>query len=53
MNFDIKDMKSWANRHDVKIKSVTGFLEILYWKLITKLEGTKKEKKAIYMSCIR
>ena len=25
MNFDIKDMKSWANRHDVKIKSVTGF----------------------------
>ena len=31
MNFDVKDMKSWANRHDVKIKSVTGFfLEILY-----------------------
>ena len=25
MNFDIKDLKSWANRHDVKIKSVTGF----------------------------
>ena len=25
MNFDIKDIKSWANRHDVKIKSVTGF----------------------------
>lgn len=25
MNFDIKDVKSWANRHDVKIKSVTGF----------------------------
>lgn len=25
MNFDIKNIKSWANRHDVKIKSVTGF----------------------------
>ena len=25
MNFDIKDLKSWSNRHDVKIKSVTGF----------------------------
>ena len=25
MKFDIKDIKSWANRHDVKIKSVTGF----------------------------
>lgn len=25
MNFDIKDLKSWANRHDAKIKSVTGF----------------------------
>ena len=25
MNFDIKDLKSWANRHDVEIKSVTGF----------------------------
>lgn len=25
MNFDIKDVKSWANRHDVKIRSVTGF----------------------------
>lgn len=25
MNFDIKDVKSWANRHDVEIKSVTGF----------------------------
>ena len=26
MNFDIKDLKSWANRHDVTIKSVTGFI---------------------------
>ena len=26
MNFDIKDVKSWANRNDVKIKSVTGFI---------------------------
>ena len=25
MNFDVKDVKSWANRHDVKIKAVTGF----------------------------
>lgn len=25
MNFDIKDMKSWANRHDVRTLSVTGF----------------------------
>ena len=25
MNFDIKDLKSWANRHDVETKSVTGF----------------------------
>lgn len=25
MNFDTKDLKSWANRHDVEIKSVTGF----------------------------
>lgn len=25
MNFDIKDVKSWANRHDVKTLSVTGF----------------------------
>ena len=32
MNFDIKDLKSWANRHDVKIRSFTGFLEILYIK---------------------
>ena len=28
MNFDIKDVKSWANRNDVKIKSVIGF----FWK---------------------
>lgn len=26
MNFDIKDLKSWANRHDVETKSVTGFI---------------------------
>ena len=26
MNFDIKDVKSWANRNDVKMKSVTGFI---------------------------
>lgn len=25
MNFDIKDVKSWANRHDVETLSVTGF----------------------------
>ena len=25
MNFDIKDLKSWANRHDVETKSVAGF----------------------------
>lgn len=25
MNFDIKDIKSWSNRHDVKTLSVTGF----------------------------
>ena len=25
MNFDIKDLKSWANRHDVETKSVIGF----------------------------
>lgn len=25
MNFDIKDLKSWANRHDVETLSVTGF----------------------------
>ena len=25
MNFDIKDMKSWADRHDVRTLSVTGF----------------------------
>lgn len=25
MKFDIKDVKSWANRHDVKTLSVTGF----------------------------
>lgn len=25
MNFDIKDVKSWANRHDVKTLSVAGF----------------------------
>ena len=25
MNFDIKDVKSWANRHDVRTLSVTGF----------------------------
>ena len=25
MNFDIKNIKSWANRHDVKTLSVTGF----------------------------
>ena len=25
MIFDIKDLKSWANRHDVETKSVTGF----------------------------
>lgn len=25
MNFDIKDLKSWANRHDVGPLSVTGF----------------------------
>lgn len=28
MNFDIKDVKSWTNRHDVKTLSVTGF----FWK---------------------
>ena len=26
MNFDIKDLKSWANRHDVETKSGTGFI---------------------------
>ena len=26
MNFDIKDVKSWANRHDVETLSVTGFI---------------------------
>lgn len=25
MNFDVKDLKSWNNRHDVKTLSVTGF----------------------------
>lgn len=25
MNFDVKDIKSWANRHDVRTLSVTGF----------------------------
>ena len=25
MNFDIKDVKSWANRHDVRTLSDTGF----------------------------
>ena len=25
MNFDVKDIKSWSNRHDVKTLSVTGF----------------------------
>lgn len=25
MNFDIKDIKSWSNRHDVRALSVTGF----------------------------
>ncbi len=25
MKFDVKDVKSWANRHDVKTLSVTGF----------------------------
>jgi hypothetical protein len=25
MKFDIKDVKSWANRHDVRTLSVTGF----------------------------
>lgn len=25
MNFDIKDVKSWADRHDVRTLSVTGF----------------------------
>ena len=25
MNFDVKDVKSWSNRHDVKTLSVTGF----------------------------
>ena len=32
MNFDIKDVKSWANRNDVKIKSVTGFITGFFWK---------------------
>ena len=26
MNFNIKDVKSWANRHDVETKSGTGFI---------------------------
>ena len=25
MNFDVKDVKSWANRHDVRTLSATGF----------------------------
>ena len=54
MNFDIKDVKSWANRNDVETLSVAGFfLEILYQKLMTKLKDTTMEKKTAYMSCIR
>lgn len=25
MRFDVKDVKSWSNRHDVRTLSVTGF----------------------------
>lgn len=29
MKFNVKDVKSWANRHDVRTLSVTGFLQKL------------------------
>ena len=29
MKFDIKDLKSWSNRHDVRTLSVTGFFGTL------------------------
>lgn len=53
MKFDIKDVKSWANRDDVHTLSDAGFLEILYQKLMTKLKDTTMEKKTVYMSCTR
>lgn len=30
MNFDIKDMKSWANRHDVKIGDKGYFADTIF-----------------------
>lgn len=31
MNFDIKDMKSWANRHDVKIGDKGYFADTIFF----------------------
>lgn len=31
MNFDIKDVKSWANRHEVKVGDVGYFTHSLIW----------------------
>ena len=45
MNFDIKDMKSWANRHDVKIKSVTGFFGNSLLEIDNEIRRYKKGEK--------
>ena len=45
MNFDIKDLKSWANRHDVKIKPVTGFFGNSLLEIDNEIRRYKKGEK--------
>ena len=45
MNFDVKDLKSWANRHDVKIKSVTGFFGNSLLEIDNEIRRYKKGEK--------
>ena len=45
MNFDIKDMKSWANRHDVETKSGTGFFGNSLNEIDNEIRRYKKRRK--------
>ena len=50
MSFDIKDLKSWANRHDVETKSVTGFFGNSLLEIVNEIRRYNRgEKDRLHM----
>ena len=45
MNFDIKDLKSWANRHDVETLSVTGFITGFFGNSLLEIDNEIRKYK--------